>query len=84
DLISGNTNAKVLAQHSKGNLRKKIPLLERSLKGLVGPHQRKILKTQLDHIEFLEKQIEDLSQEIDTRMAPFEENIALLDSIPGP
>ncbi|MGP4074719.1 IS110 family transposase [Halobacillus sp. K22] len=83
DLISGNTNAKVLAQHSKGNLRKKIPLLERSLEGLVGPHQRKMLKTQLDHIEFLEKQIEDLSQEIDTRMAPFEEDIALLDSIPG-
>jgi transposase len=83
DLISGNTNAKVLAQHSKGTLRKKIPLLERSLDGLVGPHQRKMLQTQLDHIEFLEKQIEDLSQEIDTRMAPFEEDIVLLDSIPG-
>lgn len=83
DLIDGTTDAKVLAQHSKRNLRKKLPLLERSLDGLVGPHQCKMLKIQLDHIEFLEKLIEDLTQEIDTRMLPIEEELEILDSIPG-
>ncbi|WP_232318330.1 IS110 family RNA-guided transposase [Salisediminibacterium beveridgei] len=83
DLIHGHTDAKALAQHSKRNLRKKIHLLERSLNGLIGSHQRKMLKTQLEHIEFLEKQIDEITQEIDSRMTPFEEDLERLDSIPG-
>lgn len=83
DLINGHTNAKALAQHSKSHLRKKIPLLERSLNGLIGSHQRKMLKTQLEHIEFLEKQIDEITQEIDSRMSPFEADLERLDSIPG-
>lgn len=83
DLIGGNTNAQELAQHSKRNLRKKLPLLERSLQGLVGKHQRLLLKTQLDHIEYLERQIEDLTKEIDERLSPFEEELERLESIPG-
>lgn len=83
DIIDGKTDVQVLAQHAKSHLRKKIPLLERSLHGLVGTHQRRLLKTQLDHIEFLEKLIEDLNQEIEERMSPFEDDLELLDTIPG-
>jgi transposase len=42
-----------------------------------------ILASQLRHIDFLDEQIEQLSQEIQERMRPFEEDLELLDTIPG-
>lgn len=42
-----------------------------------------MLKTQLSHIDFIDKQIELLSEEIQNRMQPYEEDIELLDTIPG-
>ena len=51
--------------------------------GSIGPHQKMMLKTQLSHIDFMDQQIELLSEEIQHRMQPYEEDIALPDSIPG-
>jgi transposase len=42
-----------------------------------------MLKTQLTHIDFLDQQIASLSEEIQQRMQPYEEDIELLDTIPG-
>ncbi|PGM59912.1 hypothetical protein CN946_00450 [Bacillus sp. AFS053548] len=42
-----------------------------------------MLKTQLSHIDFMDHQIELLSVEVQQRMQPYEEDIELLDTIPG-
>lgn len=82
-IINGENNPTLLANLAVGALKKKKNLLEQSLKGLIGPHQRMMLKTQIEHIEFLEKQISELDQEISKRLTPFEEDLELLDTIPG-
>ena len=64
-------------------MKKKVPELEKALAGRFGPHQRFLLARHLRHIEELDQLITEVSEEIARRMAPFETDIALLDTIPG-
>ena len=64
-------------------MRGKLPDLERALAGRFGPHQRFLLARHLRHIGELDQLITEVSEEIARRMAPFETDIALLDTIPG-
>ena len=73
----------VIAKLAKGRMKNKQKELEKALIGLVGPHQKMILTAQLNHTEFLDQQIVELDQEIETRLHPFELELELLDSIPG-
>ncbi len=82
-LIDGEANPEMLAQLAKKQLRKKMELLRRSLNGLIGSHQRFMLKSQLNHIEYLENQIKELDQEIGDRLQSANRELELLDSIPG-
>ena len=82
-IVSGNSSPQAMAQLAKGKLKSKTELLEKALTGLIGPHQKMILGTQLQHIDFLNEQIQKLSQEIEGRMRPFEKAIEALDGIPG-
>jgi transposase len=82
-LVAGETDAGQLAQLAHGQLREKIPQLERALAGCVGPHQRFLLSQQLVHIDDLEAVIARVSGEIAARLRPFEAAVAHLDSIPG-
>ncbi|GFP25808.1 hypothetical protein HKBW3S43_01554 [Candidatus Hakubella thermalkaliphila] len=82
-IISGTDDPSLLAAMAKGRLKNKTAELKRALRGLLDQHQRKLLATQMRHIEFLDQEIEDLSEEIKKRMHPFEEAIALVDEIPG-
>lgn len=82
-MVAGTTDPKVLAALAKGRLQGKQPELEQALQGLVGPHQRLLLSTQLRHIDFLDREIETLSAEIAERMRPFEEALRRLETIPG-
>jgi transposase len=82
-LVAGQTDPALLAQCARGKLRRKIPELERALAGSVGPHQRFLVARQLAHIDYLDETIVEVSAEIARRLAPFEEEIALLDTIPG-
>jgi transposase len=82
-LVDGVNDPKLIAQLAKRSMKKKIDELERALNGLIGPHQRMMLATQLRHIEFLEDEIEKLDQEIKKRMHPFSEDLELLETIPG-
>ncbi|MGI9860862.1 IS110 family transposase [Moorella naiadis] len=70
-MLDGNEDPKALAQMAKGRLRNKIPELEKALEGRIGEHTRLLLRQQLEHLEFLEHQIEELSGEIERRMEPF-------------
>jgi len=82
-LVAGTTDAAVLADLARGKLREKRPALEAALSGRIEPHHRFLLAEQLCHIDALEESIARLSAEIAERVRPFEEEVALLDTIPG-
>jgi transposase len=64
ELAAGASDPHALAELAKGRLRKKMTALQAALTGTVAEHQRFILAQQLGHIDFLDEQIEALSQEI--------------------
>ena len=82
-LIDGTTDAASMADLAKGNLRAKLPQLQRALTGKVGAHQRFRLAHQLAHLDGLEDLINQLSQEIAERLRPFQDKIERLDAITG-
>jgi transposase len=64
ELAAGATDPQALAQLAKGRLRNKLKDLEAALTGTVDQHHRFMLAQQLSHIDFLDEQIETLSQQI--------------------
>jgi transposase len=72
-----------LAEYAKGRLREKKPELQKALQGLVGPHQRTVLQSQLRIITFLDEEISRMDKEIAERMRPFKETLERVDGIPG-
>ena len=67
----------------KGRLNSKKAALKEAMKGLIGPHQRMMLRSQLRHLDFLEQEIEEINKEIAARMASVEDVIVQFDAIPG-
>mgnify|MGYP002620944838 CR=1 FL=1 len=82
-IIAGETDAVVLSELAQRKLKNKKPELQKALNGLVGSHQRMMLKMQLRHIDELDRLIEQLDVEIKERMDPFEKDLERLDTIPG-
>jgi transposase len=83
ELVAGQEDATVLADLARGQLRQKLPALERALTGRMSAHQRFMLTQHLTHIDDLEAQIAVVGEQIAARLAPFEAQIMVLDSIPG-
>ena len=82
-LADGTTDPAAVAGLAQPRLKATREELEEALAGKMGAHQRLLLTTQLEHIAFLEKQIEALEAESDRRLAGCEEELARLDTIPG-
>jgi hypothetical protein len=82
-ISKGVDDPETLARYAKGRLREKRPELEEALKGLIGPHQRTILQSQLRMIEFFDEEISRMDKEIAERMLPFEETLERVDGIPA-
>lgn len=82
-LSKGIEDPELLAQLARGNMKKKLPELKKSLRGLMDDHQRFMLKEQLGHIKEIEKHIEKLNKEVAKRMRPFKSLLNALDEIPG-
>jgi transposase len=82
-LIAGTTDAAVLADLAVDKLRKKLPQLERALKGEFGAHHRFLLARQLAHLDGLDELIERLGIEIAERVRPVEHVVERVDAIPG-
>ena len=83
EIIKGEDDPVKLACLAKQQLKKKHDELARSLKGLIGHHQKMMIETQLRHIEYLEEEIRLLDEEIKQRMVSFEKEIERIDTIPG-
>ena len=82
-LIAGETDPKAMAELSKGRMRDKRAALEQALVGRVNGVHRFVLGELLCQIDSLDESIARFDTEIEKVMAPFEEAVALLDTIPG-
>ena len=82
-LIQGTTDPEVLAELAKGSLRRKIPALREALEGRFDRHHALWVGAILNHIDFLDEQIDGLSQMIEEEIRPFALVVELLCSIPG-
>ena len=84
-IIAGEEDPEALAELAKGRLRAKIPELERALSGRIRASHRLLLRLHLEHIDDLNSKVENLNEEIERLMLPFDEDEKrnCLDAIPG-
>jgi len=82
-LIEGKHDPGWMADYAQGRLRSKRRELELALEGTFSGEQRWLLEEELGQVEWLEKQLERLEQEIERRVAIYEEAIQRLVTIPG-
>ena len=67
EIMAGQTDVELIAD-LRGQMRSKIPELEKALTGIVQPHHRFVLAQQLDHIDFLDEKVETLSLRIEQQL----------------
>jgi transposase len=83
-LVAGTHDPEVLAALAKGRLRSKLPALRAALAGRFRTDHHGLLVAQiLAHVDYLEETIAVLSARISQVIAPYAEQVALLDTIPG-
>jgi transposase len=82
-LVEGKRDPGWMADYAQGRLRSKRRELELALEGTFTGEQRWLLAKELGQVEWLEGQIAVLEQEIERRVASFEEAIRRLTTIPG-
>jgi transposase len=82
-LVEGTTDPQVLAELARGKLRAKIPALKEALEGRFDAQHALIVSAILAHLDFLDEQIQLLSDEIEAQLAPFVAAVELLCTIPG-
>lgn len=82
-LVAGTTDPDVLAELARGRLRAKLPDLREALEGRFRGHHALLVGQMLSHLDYLDEAIDTLSAEVERVIAPFEELVDLLDTIPG-
>jgi transposase len=82
-MIAGERDPKVLAEMALGRMRSKSAALEEALDGHFGAHHACICRQVLDTLDFLDKYIASLTADIAIRLAPYENELTILCSIPG-
>lgn len=82
-LAEGEDDPAALADLARGRLRDKREELTAALTGLVQPHQRYMLRRQLDHVIYLDGVIADLDREIEERTTEAKQVLERLLTIPG-
>jgi len=82
-LVSGTTDPDVLADLARGRLRAKLPALKEALEGRFDRLHALLVGAILAHLDFLDEQIERLTDAIGEQIAPFEKAVELLCTIPG-
>jgi transposase len=82
-MIEGETDSGELAEMSKGLLRNKRAELRLALEGRVTEHHRFLLQQLMRHLRFTEARMDDVEQEIERRMEPYQDDVKRLCSIPG-
>ncbi|MGH2845356.1 MAG: IS110 family transposase, partial [Thermoleophilaceae bacterium] len=82
-LVLGTTDPQVLAELARGRLRARLPALREALEGRFDRLHAVWIGAILAHVDFLDEQIDRLSEAIEEQIAPFAPAVELLRSIPG-
>ena len=82
-LCRGTTDPVVLAELAKGRMRAKIPALREALEGRFDELHALLIGAILAHLDFLDAQIETLSEAIEVKLAPLSAAVDLLRTVPG-
>jgi transposase len=82
-LCEGTTDPEMLADLARGKLRAKIPALREALVGRFEPLHALLVSSILAHLDFLDEQIERLSDAIEEQLRPFAPAVELLRSVDG-
>jgi transposase len=82
-LVRGTTDPAGLAELARGRLRAKLPALRQALAGHFRPHHAFLVSQLLAHLDYLDEAISTLSARLAELMAPFADELARLDTIPG-
>jgi transposase len=69
-LVAGTTDPHVLADLAKGRLRAKLPALREALEGRFEAHHALVIGAILAHLDFLDEQIDRLSDAIGDQLGP--------------
>jgi transposase len=82
-LIGGERDPQVLAGFALGKMRPKTPQLRQALVGRFGDHHARLCTKMLAHIDDLTATIEELTDEIQAEVEPFQDTRRRLTTIPG-
>jgi transposase len=82
-LVAGERDPEVLANLARRQMRKKIPALREALQGRFEEHHALWIGAILQHIDFLDQQIERLTEAIGEQIAPLASAVQLLCTITG-
>ena len=82
-ITKGYVDADEVNESVKGRLRSKKQEITNSLLGTITTHQMELIRDCWEHIEYLEKSLENLERKIEAYLAPYREEYKLLQTIPG-
>ena len=82
-LVSGTTDPEILAELARGKLRKKLPALREALRGRFEAHHALVIGAILSHLDFLDEQIDRLSEAIAEQLGPFAAGVELASTMTG-
>jgi transposase len=82
-MVRGETDPATLAELAKGTLRHKIPQLKLALEGKITQHHRFMLRQWLDLLDFMDRKIALLEQQIVEKSRPFEAMLHTWMQVPG-
>jgi transposase len=82
-LVAGEADPEKLRELAKGRIRRKLPELEAALEGRFSRHHALVVGEILAKLDYLDELIDRLSDEVEGAIAPFAQQVQLLDTIPG-
>jgi transposase len=82
-LIAGQRDPRVLAELAKGQLRGKRAELVEALTGRFTDHHAFLCQQMLDHIGYLDEQVDALNTHVEQAIEPFRDRVKQLDTICG-
>jgi len=82
-LVAGTTDPVVLAELARRQMRKKIPALRDALEGRFDAHHALWIGAILRHVDFLDEQIDRLSDAIEEQIRPFQRAVELICTMTG-
>ncbi len=83
ELLKGSQTIEEMAGLARGKLKPKKAQIKEALQGYCSDHHRFMIKASLDHIKYLEVQIEQIDEAVNLKLKKYDEEYRLLQTIPG-